>query len=167
MANLATLRAAFPTVRNSLDGWHARCPCHEDQGASLSIYPRRYSKTLVYCPVGCSTENVVAAVGLTTEDLFPGQRNPGSFIVQTYDYHDETGKLLYQAVGYERGPLRFIRSRGEGVWSWDLSGVRQVLSAFRAVGCFQSPDFGARCAVNKEEAIEVSHEVHIRSLVPA
>jgi hypothetical protein len=38
-----------------------------------------------------------------------------------------------------------------------------MLFAFQAIHSFQSPDFGARGAINEEEAIEVSHEVHNQS----
>src|SRR5262249_20100612 len=46
-------------------------------------------------------------------------------IVATYDYTDETGDLLFQAVRLE--PKRFLQRRPDGDgWAWNLNGVRIV-----------------------------------------
>jgi hypothetical protein len=49
--------------------WRARCPAHDDKRPSLDI---RDSEGLVLlcCRAGCSTEDVVLAVGLELRDLF-------------------------------------------------------------------------------------------------
>jgi hypothetical protein len=51
----------------------------------------------------------------------------GRRIVATYDYLDETGKLLFQVVRYD--PKKFWQRRpdGRGGHVWDLDGVRRVL----------------------------------------
>ena len=48
-------------------------------------------------------------------------------IVKTYDYRDESGKLLYQAVRYEPKDFRQRRPDGKGGWIWNLDGMRRVL----------------------------------------
>jgi len=48
-------------------------------------------------------------------------------IIATYDYKDESGKLLYQAVRYEPKDFRQRRPDGKGGWIWNLEGVRRVL----------------------------------------
>ena len=48
-------------------------------------------------------------------------------IVQTYDYKDETGQLLYEVVRYEPKDFRQRRPDGSGGWIWNLQGVRRVL----------------------------------------
>src|SRR4051794_22411455 len=54
-------------------------------------------------------------------------------IVATYDYRDERGQLLYQAVRYEPGldgePKTFRQRRpdGKGGWVNNLRGARRVL----------------------------------------
>jgi putative DNA primase/helicase len=47
-------------------------------------------------------------------------------IVATYDYVDETGKLLYQVVRYQPKGFRQRRPDGNGEWSWSVKGVRRV-----------------------------------------
>ncbi len=51
--------------------WLACCPAHEDKSPSLSIRDLEYERTLVHCFGGCSVQEVVAAVGMSLEDLFP------------------------------------------------------------------------------------------------
>ena len=48
-------------------------------------------------------------------------------IVETYDYDDEDGKLLYQVVRYEPKDFRQRKPDGNGDWVWNLHGVRRVL----------------------------------------
>lgn len=52
------------------DAWYARCPAHKDKSPSLSI--RDTGETfLIYCQARCTTEDVLAAVGLSFRDLYP------------------------------------------------------------------------------------------------
>jgi putative DNA primase/helicase len=80
-------------VKQSGDGWTARCPAHDDGKASLSIEMGESGKVLLKCHAGCRTEDIVATVGLEMADLF--RRHEGGKvkrrIVATYDYTDETG----------------------------------------------------------------------------
>jgi 5S rRNA maturation endonuclease (ribonuclease M5) len=47
-------------------------------------------------------------------------------IVATYDYRDESGLCLYQAVRYDPKDFRQRRPDGAGKWIWNLDGVRRV-----------------------------------------
>jgi hypothetical protein len=47
--------------------------------------------------------------------------------VATYDYIDENGQLLFQAVRYEPKDFRQRRPSGNGGWVWNLKGVQLVL----------------------------------------
>jgi hypothetical protein len=47
-------------------------------------------------------------------------------IVATYDYADEHGELLYQAVRYDPKDFRQRRPVGSG-WNWSIKGVRRVI----------------------------------------
>jgi len=61
---------------HAYDGyWQAQCPAHDDQDPSLSIRVGDDGRTLLHCHVGCPTEEVVAAIGLSMADLFP-KRSP-------------------------------------------------------------------------------------------
>jgi len=48
-------------------------------------------------------------------------------IVKTYNYVDESGKLVFQVVRYEPKDFRQRRPDGQGGWIWNLEGVRRVL----------------------------------------
>jgi putative DNA primase/helicase len=63
--------------RRSGRGWTARCPAHEDRTPSLSITETADGKVLMKCWAGCSTESVLAALGLRWSDLFPGRTDGG------------------------------------------------------------------------------------------
>ena len=52
---------------------------------------------------------------------------PQSRIVQTYDYTDEAGALLFQAVRLEPKSFRQRQRGANGHWVWNLEGVRRVL----------------------------------------
>jgi hypothetical protein len=62
----------LPRVKRTAPGkWSACCPAHEDKSPSLSIRELEDGRLLLYCFGGCSVEEVVGAVGLGMEDLFP------------------------------------------------------------------------------------------------
>jgi AAA domain len=51
-----------------------------------------------------------------------GQRR----IVAAYDYHDESGALLFQVVRFEPKDFRQRRPDGNGGWTWSVKGIRPV-----------------------------------------
>ena len=48
-----------------------KCPAHEDRTASLSVRESDGGKILMHCMAGCSTGDVVRAMGIKMADLFP------------------------------------------------------------------------------------------------
>lgn len=60
---------------NGNNKWIARCPAHDDRNPSLSI---KYdgNKILLYCFAGCTTNDVLASIGLTFKDLFAETLSP-------------------------------------------------------------------------------------------
>lgn len=63
-------------VKKTGKGYQARCPAHEDKGPSLSLREGDDGRVLLHCHAGCSTDAVVAAMGLTMADLFPASDKP-------------------------------------------------------------------------------------------
>lgn len=53
------------------ESWAARCPAHEDKSPSLSVKRLDDGRTLLHCFAGCSTESVLASLGMEMADLFP------------------------------------------------------------------------------------------------
>jgi hypothetical protein len=56
-------------VRGSGPGYVARCPAHEDRSPSLSLRDTG-DRVLLHCHAGCSTEEILDAIGLDWSDLF-------------------------------------------------------------------------------------------------
>ncbi len=52
-------------------GFLCRCPAHDDKSPSLSVMDADSGNVLIKCFAGCSTEDVVAALGIQMKDLFP------------------------------------------------------------------------------------------------
>src|SRR5262245_46534018 len=69
------IMARLLNVRRSAHGATARCPAHDDTQNSLSIGEGKDGRILVHCFVGCSTPDVIEAMGLTMRGLFPEQES--------------------------------------------------------------------------------------------
>jgi putative DNA primase/helicase len=123
-------------VRKNGSGWQARCPAHVDRNPSLSISERE-GRILVNCHAGCEPLSIVSAMGLAMRDLFadatPAAKGGDAQIAATYDYRDETGEVLFQAVRYIPKDFKFRRPDGKGGWYGNLKGTRRVLFNLPAV----------------------------------
>jgi 5S rRNA maturation endonuclease (ribonuclease M5) len=110
------------------DGGDWTCPAHDDHNPSLSV-SNGDGKVLIKCQAGCATEDVVTRIGLAMADLFDEPRviDDRPRIVATYDYVDESGQLLFQAVRYDPKDFRQRRRDGNGGWVWNLKGTRRVV----------------------------------------
>jgi hypothetical protein len=126
---LGEIRSRFDRVwRESAEGFVARCPAHDDREPSLKVSAGTDGRILLYCHANCTTEAVVAALGLTMADLFDSSANghrkgKSSARIEEaiYDYTDENGKLLYQVVRYQSPKdFKFRRPDGNGGWIYHL-----------------------------------------------
>ena len=68
--------AALRGVRETSSGWLARCPAHADRDPSLMVGEGDDGRVLLHCHAGCATEDVVRALGLEMNDLFPSEERP-------------------------------------------------------------------------------------------
>jgi hypothetical protein len=59
--------------RIGVDRWLARCPAHNDKRPSLAVREIDGDRVLVKCFSGCATSDVLAAVGMDFESLFPAR----------------------------------------------------------------------------------------------
>ncbi len=111
------------------DTLQAQCPAHEDENPSLSITENGDGKILMKCHAGCDTKKVLSQLGLNIKVLFPDDSLKGgkNRIVATYDYTDEQGKLLYQAVRIHPKKFRQRQPKTGGGWKWSLKGVQRVI----------------------------------------
>lgn len=113
--------------------YEACCPSHDDRKPSLSIGIDAEGVIGLTCHSPCTSEDVVKALGCVWADLYPpkadgasAKGNTAKRIVATYDYRDETGALLYQAVRYVPKDFAQRRPDGHGGWIWKLGDVRRV-----------------------------------------
>lgn len=84
--------------------WMACCPAHEDKRPSLSVRSFQDGSISVKCFAGCSTADVLAAVGLNPSDLFPRQHNdyaPG--------YSQRPGPPWKDLITYLREDLQVVQ----------------------------------------------------------
>lgn len=127
------LPAISKSARKTGDSkWQALCPAHDDKKTkSLSIGVGTDGRILLHCQgKGCSVTEICKMLLIKPKDLFPsnGQAAPSKKqIVKTYDYNDEAGQLLFQAVRYEPKDFRQRRPDGKGGWIWNLGSTRRVL----------------------------------------
>lgn len=124
-------------VRPSGGQFIARCPAHEDRKASLTVKAGQEHPVTLFCHAGCSTEDVLTALGLTWADVSAPRVSPVTTEVWTpagaavavYDYRDETGGLLYQAL--RTRDKQFLQRRPDPTaksgWAWSLGNTRRVL----------------------------------------
>lgn len=109
--------------RKSRGAWTARCPAHDDLKPSLSLTDAD-NKVLVHCHAGCDQSAVVDALKL--RGMWPESTRPKPIVIETYNYTDEAGKLLYQVVRTE--PKGFFQRRPGDYRVWiNKKGERQVL----------------------------------------
>ena len=57
--------------RESGDQYIALCPAHPDTNPSLSVKKADDGRVLLHCHAGCTLEAILAAIDMTTADLFP------------------------------------------------------------------------------------------------
>lgn len=109
-----------------VDRVQAKCPCHNDKNASLTIsYNSKEEKTMLYCHAGCNTKDIVESVGLKMSDLFDKpleveDKHKSAFekdIEAIYKFYDENGDLAYEKI--RKKGKKFLHRRyidGELVW---------------------------------------------------
>lgn len=82
--------------------WVARCPAHDDSNPSLGVAVGNDGRILVKCYAGCTTEAVVAAMGLKMCDLMPEGKRPKGRRSEKGD----GGKAERKALGVRKGAAK-------------------------------------------------------------
>jgi len=114
----------LPDARRNGEGFTARCPAHPDRTPSLSIAEGDDGRALVHCHAGCDHADVLAALDLGAEDLFPDRKSTDKpVIAETYPYVDSDGEDLFEVVRMSPKGFRQRRPDGRGGWVWNLKGV--------------------------------------------
>ena len=96
------------------DKAQARCPCHEDKQASLTISKGRRS-ALLYCHAGCNFESIIQTVGLKKQDLYFEERPPGdSWRIYVEGREKRKIEAVYNYVCSINGEYAFTKIRLQG-----------------------------------------------------
>ncbi len=126
------------------NGWQCPSPDHEDADPSFSFFRegKRTAGKCHGCGLGGSPVSVASQVwGVSMNDaaerlvrhlgIFVASTNGNGAnrpeIVDTYDYTDEDGGLIFQAVRFHPKDFRQRRPDGRGGWTWKLGDVRRML----------------------------------------
>jgi hypothetical protein len=120
MAPQSTVAEIMQDVLSRLEGarehegyWKALCPSHEDHDPSLTV--RKHEDGVsVKCHTGCSTDDIVQAVGLERQDLYPRASlelrvSASSRTSKYYYYRDEEGDPLFRV--WRMSSKKFIQQR--------------------------------------------------------
>jgi hypothetical protein len=78
----------------------ARCPvpAHDDRTPSLSVRELDDGRILLHCFGGCAVEDVLAAIGLDFDDLFPDKLNEHRYSPERRPFHATD---VLRAVSFE------------------------------------------------------------------
>jgi len=82
--------------------WLCSCPAHADSDPSLAVTTNRNGKILLKCFAGCSALDIVDAMGLRLEDLFPDayEEPPMAFAQREMAAKDKTKSKINYAINY-------------------------------------------------------------------
>ena len=95
------------------------CPCHYDKNSSLHItYNEIEDKILLHDFGGCSTERILADVGLSFSDLEPDKEEKiepawKKDLVAEYRFTDAKGRYLYSKLRYSGKVIRYCVRHGD------------------------------------------------------
>jgi len=133
----ARLEGVKPTGENSVQ---AKCPCHDDKHASLSVTEQN-GKILLYCHAGCDVDSICGAIGIEQKDLFteplePSPQwglggkstNPKLTEVYRYVYTDQNNVAIHATIRYEPKTFRQVALNPNGtIREWTVKNVKTVL----------------------------------------
>lgn len=124
---------ALDVKRTKAAQYLARCPAHDDSTASLSIGFKE-GTVVLHCHAGCTTDDVCAALGFSTADLFPkgskrkaapNRRAPRPGKVPAVA--DEDRQAAWEAAkslgprsftGYKLATIYVYRNANGKTWGW-------------------------------------------------
>ena len=107
MPQLEKILPMLKRVTKSKNGYMACCPAHDDKNPSLSLKRRDDGGVLFNCFGGCSLEDVLAALGLMTQDIMPDAEN------QTNKTYSRSGSKQVNNVKYFNTAKEAIASISE------------------------------------------------------
>jgi hypothetical protein len=71
MTQVEQLLSRLARVKGRNGSWTACCPAHDDKGPSLAVKEGEDGRILMHCFAGCNVSDVLGALGMDMNDLFP------------------------------------------------------------------------------------------------
>ena len=105
---LADLHGKLDKSKRIGDKLTARCPAHEDKTPSLSVKIGDNDCVILKCFAGCTTEEVVDALGWTMRDLFASDANRPPVSSSRRVYVLDPSKLPGVPIHSQRGGVQTI-----------------------------------------------------------
>ena len=78
--------------------WVACCPAHKDKNPSMSIAEADDGRILIHCFALCSVEEIIGAVGLEFDALFPEKLEPHKPIRRPFPAADILENIAFEAT---------------------------------------------------------------------
>ena len=120
--------------------YSARCPAHDDRKNSLSVTQEKDGKILLHCHAGCKTEEILSALHLSMQDLYPSPsekqgKKPGrehhekGRVTDEYIYHDSFGTPILKKVRlqYSDGKSFYWQHFTGASWKTGRNGITPPL----------------------------------------
>lgn len=157
LARLGQLLALLEGAKRSGDGWMCRCPAHEDKTPSLSTKLGDDGRILVHCFAGCTTESVMAELGLPMTFLAspastlptpgPKAKSPRSWaspelaanalakgigtVEAIYDYAELDGTCTFKVVRIKKPGGKTFRPLHQRNRAWQVGDPDRLLPLYR------------------------------------
>lgn len=131
-----TLLSRLDGVKRTRPGrWIARCPAHDDRRPSLAIRELDDGRMLLHCFAECDVQSVLAAVGLTFDDLFPERAIAHHLPRERRPF---AAADILRCVGFEALVVAVGAANiGEGVALTDADRQRLMLASARLQGAVE------------------------------
>lgn len=95
------LSALDKVKRNGKGQWVACCPAHDDKSPSMTIAETDDGRVLVHCFSGCSVEEILGAVGMGFDVLYPPKperQNPYKPMAKPFLAYSVVECLAFEAL---------------------------------------------------------------------
>lgn len=115
----------------------AACPAcravgEDNKGEHLVMFDNGKFGCIAHEDDSSHRKEVFSLVGIPDKPVTPSPK-PKKQLVETYDYTDKDGKLIYQALRYEPKDFRQRQPDGKGGWKWNIKGIDTVLYNLPAI----------------------------------
>ena len=99
-----------------------QCPSHDDRHESLSVRETRPGGIGIKCHTGCTAEEIMGALGMSTADLFDERPHE----VARYNYLDMNGTVKFAKIRMEPKSFVIMHPTDTG-WEYGVNGAERPL----------------------------------------